>query len=87
MISAIGMSGMYGMNAMSAMNGMNSMNSMYGNGGNVHQAFKSQYGVGYEDSGAMLPYAQPYPMAICPRAPQEPLEMNKFKRFIKKYFG
>ena len=76
---------MYSMGMMSG--GMYGMNNMYGNGGNVHQMFKSQYGVGYEDSGATRPYAQPYPMAIIPRA-QEPL-INKgwFARFIKQCFS
>ena len=83
MISPIGMisTGMYGMN------NMYGMNSMYGNGGNVHQAFKSMYGVGYEDSGATRPYAQPYPMAITPRAPEPKIENNWFGRFLRKCFG
>ena len=86
MISPIGMmsSGMYGMYGMYGMNGMN---SMYGNGGNVHQSFKSMYGVGYEDSGATIPYAQPYPFAIIPRRPEAPCQENAFCRFLKKCFN
>ena len=83
MVSPIGMmnSGMYGMNSMYGMSGMNS------SGGNVHQSFKSMYGVGYEDSGATRPYAQPYPMAIIPRAPEPPIEKSWFGRFLRKCFG
>ena len=81
MISPIGMmnTGMYGMNSMYS-------NGMSGYGSNVHQAFKSMYGVGYEDSGATRPYAQPYPMAIIPRAPEPPEPKTWLGKFIKKCF-
>ena len=52
------------------MGGMYGMNSMYGMGGNVHQSLKSIYGIGYGDSGATRPYAQPYPMPIVQRSPE-----------------
>ncbi len=86
MISPIGMmpGGMYGMYGM---NGMNSMSGMNSSGGNVHQSFKSMYGVGYEDSGATRPYAQPYPMAITPRAPEPPEAKTWLGRFLRKCFG
>ena len=67
--------------------GMNNLNNSYNSGGNIHQSFKKQYGVGYEDSGAMRPYAQPYPMAICPKAPDPTKEMGWFRRFLMKNFS
>lgn len=81
---------MYSMGMMGGMYGMGSsygMSGMYGNGGNVHQQLKSQYGVGYEDSGAIRPYAQPYPMAIIPRTPEPKCEKFSFCRFIRKCFS
>ena len=79
MISPISMmnGGMYGMY------GMSGMNNMYG-GGNYHQAVKRQYGIGYEDSGATRPYAQPYPRAIVPKGPEPVMEKSWLGRFIKK---
>ena len=76
---------MYSMGMMGGMYGMG-YGSMYGMGGNVHQAFKSQYGVGYEDFGSR-PYAQPYPMAIVPRAREPKSEETWFGRFLRKCFA
>ena len=70
------MSGMYGSYGMSGMYGMGGMYA----GSNVHQSYKSRYGVGYPDSGATTPYAQPYPMAIVQRA------NNYEKSLFKKIF-
>ena len=65
---------------------------MYGMGGmnnnsqvNVHNQLKQRYGVGYEDFGTR-PYAQPYPMAITPRAQKPAYTENAFFRFLKKIF-
>ena len=82
MINPISMmnGGMYGMY------GMSGLNNMYGAGGNYHQAMKSQYGIGYEDSGATRPYAQPYPRAIVPKAPEPVIERSWLGRFIRKCF-
>lgn len=71
---------------MYSMGMMNGMGNMYGaTTGNVHQYYKSRYGVGYEDFGTR-PYAQPYPMAIIPRRP-EPCYENPICRFLKKIFA
>lgn len=75
---------MYSMGSMGMMNGYG-MNNMGGSSVNVHQNFKSKYGVGYEDFGTR-PYAQPYPMAIIPRRP-EPSYENAFRRFLNKIFA
>ena len=79
---------MYSIGPMSMMGGgMNSMygySSMYGQGGNYHQAVKRQYGIGYEDSGATRPYAQPYPRAVVPMGPEPVMEKSWLGRFIKK---
>ncbi len=53
--------------------------------GNVHQALKTKYGVGYEDFGSR-PYAQPYPMAIVPRRPESGMDKTWLGRFIKRCF-
>lgn len=52
---------------------------------NVHQNLKAKYGVGYEDFGSR-PYAQPYPMAIVPRRPDNGMGASWFGRFIRKCF-
>ncbi len=70
-----------------AMPGMYGYSSMYGQGGNYHQAVKRQYSIGYEDSGATRPYAQPYPMAITPRAPLPVVEQSWLGRFLRKCFS
>lgn len=75
------MSGMYGMNSMYG------MNCMYGSGGNAHRYFNSVYGIGYPDSGASRPYAQPYPMAITPRGEVAKTPQNWIKRLVQKLYG
>lgn len=56
------------------------------NGGNVHQSFKNKYGVGYEDFN-VRPYAQPYPVAVVPRAPQTAFQKSWLGKFIKKFYS
>ena len=82
MVNSIGPMGM-----MYGMYGANRLCGMYGNGGNVHQAFKSQYGVGYPDSGASRPFIQPYPMAIIPYAKESPVKKSWFGRVMSKLFS
>ena len=54
--------------------------------GNVHQSFKNKYGVGYEDFNSR-PYAQPYPAAIIPKAPETPFQKSWFGRLISKLYS
>ncbi len=66
---------------------LNSFSSMTGamTSGNVPQYFHSRYGDGYSDFGTR-PYAQPYPMAIIPRAQEPSTQKTWLGRFIQRCF-
>lgn len=75
----------YPIGGMNMMSGMNSMNSMPGPANTIHQNFKNQYGVGYEDFGSR-PYAAKYPMALTPKAQLQPIEKTEIVRILRKLF-
>jgi len=61
--------------------GYSSMGGSY----NVPQYFLSKYGNGYADFGSR-PYAQPYPMAVVPRAQETVLKKSGLGKLLDKLF-
>lgn len=70
---------------MYSMGMMNYGNNLGMSNGNIHQSYKTKYGVGYEDFGTR-PYAQPYPQAIVPRHPERPFPKTWIGKLLYRYF-
>ena len=76
---------MYSFNPMMMSGAYNMYSGMMNNNANVYQKFENKYG--YGNDFRCVPYAQPAPYGITPRAPKSKVAQSKFGVFLQKIFG